>query len=36
MDSYRNVYIYNFSQSSDCVPGKEFISDKKIANEVLT
>lgn len=35
MDSYRNVYMYNFTQSFECVPGKEFNLDKKIANEVI-
>ena len=36
IDAYRNIYIYNFTQSIQCVPGKEFNMDKKIANEVLT
>ena len=36
MDSYRNVYLYQFTRSSECVPGKEFNLDKVIAHEVLS
>jgi hypothetical protein len=35
MDSYHNVYLYEFTRSSECVPGKEFNLDKVIAHEVL-
>jgi hypothetical protein len=34
LDSYRNVYVYNI-KASECVPGKDFNLDKKLANEVL-
>jgi hypothetical protein len=33
-DSYHNVYSYIFTLQEECVPGKEFNLDKRIANEV--
>jgi hypothetical protein len=33
-DSYHTTYFYSLHQRAECVPGKEFNLDKKIAFEV--
>lgn len=33
-DSYHTIYHYSLHERAECVPGKEFNLDKKIASEV--
>jgi hypothetical protein len=34
VDSYHTIYHYSLHERAECVPGKEFNLDKKIALEV--
>jgi len=33
-DAYHKIYYYNLRERAECIPGKEFNLDKKIAAEV--
>lgn len=34
IDAYHSIYYYNMNERIECIPGKEFNLDKKIALEV--